>query len=280
MPLSLHRLARQNPVNERNQMTNPFKLALSQRQVQIGLWQGLASSYCTEICAGAGFDWLLFDGEHSPTDIPVLLTQLQAVEGCAVQAVARPPIGEPWLIKQYLDLGVRNLLVPMVNTAEEASDLVRACRYPPVGIRGVATSRASRWGRNPSYLDTADDDLCLLVQIETQSGIDAVSEISAVEGVDGVFIGPADLSASLGLRGQPSHPEVVGRIEAAIAAILAAGKAPGILSANATLARRYIELGCVFVAVGTDMGLMVSATDALAADFGRGTVSAPPSSTY
>lgn len=262
-------------------MSNKFKQALRDRRAQIGFWQGLSSAYSAEICAEAGFDWLLFDGEHSPTDIPILLTQLQAVSATSAHAVGRPPVGVPWLIKQYLDLGFQSLLIPMVNNAHEAEGLVRACRYPPIGVRGVATSRASRWGRDRTYLATADDDICLLVQVETREAIDEVAAIAAVDGVDGVFIGPSDLSASLGHRGQPAHSEVTERIEDAISTILAAGKAPGILSADITTARRYLELGCLFVAVGTDMGLMVRATDALAAEFGRGTGAAPqPAATY
>jgi 4-hydroxy-2-oxoheptanedioate aldolase len=251
-------------------MTNLFKQALIENRPQIGLWQGLASAYTAEICAGAGFDWLLFDGEHSPTDIPMLLSQLQAIGETSVEAVARPPVGASWLIKQYLDIGFRTLLIPMVNNAAQAAELVDACRYSPAGVRGVAMSRASRWGRDRDYLARADHDVCLLVQVETREGIDAVAEISAVEGVDGVFVGPADLSASLGYRGQPSHPDVVAHIDRAIANIRAAGKAAGILSADVTAARRYLELGCLFVAVGTDMGLLARSTDALAAQFGRG----------
>lgn len=252
-------------------MSNPFKEALLSRQVQIGLWQSLGSPYSAEICAGAGFDWLLFDGEHSPVDIPVLLSQLQAVTGSRPHAVGRPPVGQCWLIKQYLDLGFRSLLIPMVNSAAQAAELVAACRYPPAGLRGVATSRASAWGRDQNYFANADSDICVLVQVETVEAIEAVGSIGTVDGVDGVFIGPADLAASLGWPGQPSHPAVVSRIEEAIGEILAAGAAPGILSADPALAQRYIELGCVFVAVGTDVGLLARATDSLAASFGRGT---------
>jgi len=275
-PLAQVRIARDD-----NRMSNIFKKSLREERPQIGLWQGLASSYTAEICANAGFDWLLFDGEHSPTDIPVLLTQLQAVSGTNAHAVDRPPVGAPWLIKQYLDLGFQTLLVPMVNSAEEAAELVRACRYPPAGIRGVATSRASHWGRDRGYLATADDEICLLVQVETRVAIDAVASIASVDGVDGVFIGPSDLSASLGYRGQPAHAEVAGRIDDAISAIRAVGKAPGILSSDTASAKRYIDLGCLFVAVGTDMGLMVRATDSLAAQFGRGPgAGASPAGTY
>ena len=251
-------------------MTNRFKQALAARQVQIGLWQGLASPYCAEICAGAGFDWLLFDGEHGPTDIPNLLAQLQAVTGTATHAIARPPLGEPYLIKQYLDLGFQTLLVPMVHSAEQAAQLVKACRYPPDGMRGVGMSRASRWGRDLAYYAEANRDTCLLVQIDSREGLTNLSGICGTEGVDGVFIGPADLAASLGHLGSPGHPEVIAAIEGAIAAIRAAGKAPGILTADPALAQHYIEQGCLFVAVGTDMSLLARATESLAAGFKSG----------
>jgi 4-hydroxy-2-oxoheptanedioate aldolase len=257
-------------------VTNAFKRSLAEGRTQIGLWQGLASPITAEICAGAGFDWLLFDGEHGPGDIPMLLNQLHAVSRTAVQPVARPPIGEPWLIKQYLDIGFRNLLIPLVRDANHAAELVRACQYAPKGIRGMGASRASSWGRDADYVHHADEDICLLVQIETREALAHVGAIAATEGVDGVFIGPADLSASLGHRGGSAHPEVVAEIEKAIAAIRAKGKAAGILSADAELARRYIALGCCFVAVGTDMGLLVRATDALAAEFGLGGAASLP----
>ncbi len=255
-------------------MTNPFKQALADGAVQIGLWQGLASAYCAEICAGAGFDWLLFDGEHSPTDVPALLSQLQAMGGSGCHAVARPPAGDPRLIKQYLDLGFQTLLIPMVDTAQQAEALVRACRYPPGGFRGVAMSRASRWGRDSAYYARANSDLCLLVQVETREGLDNLEAIAATEGVDGVFIGPADLAASLGHLGNPGHAEVVTAIEQAIDTIVASGKAPGILSADPALAQRYIAKGCRFVAVGTDMGILARGAEALAATF-KAQASAP-----
>lgn len=261
-------------------MANLFKQALEQKLPQIGLWQGLASAYTAEICAGAGFDWLLFDGEHSPVGIRTLLTQAQAVSGSAAHAVARPPVGETWLIKQYLDLGFQTLLVPMVNSAAQAEELVSACRYPPAGQRGVAMSRASRWGRDTDYLARADDDVCLLVQVETREALDNVGAISAVDGVVGVFIGLSDLSASLGHPGKPSHPEVAAEIDRAIRVIVAAGKAPGTLSADVSAAKRYLEMGCLFVAVGTDLGLLARATDALAAQFGRGSAALPQTTTY
>lgn len=262
--------------------TNTFKHALAQNEAQIGLWLGLANGYCAEIAANAGFDWLLIDGEHAPNDLRAILEQLQAVAPYEVQPVVRPPAGETALIKQYLDIGVQTLLVPMVDSAEQARDMVRATRYPPEGVRGVgsALARASRWNSIPGYLDKADEEICVLVQIETQEGLDNIDEIAAVEGVDGVFIGPADLSASLGHRGNPGHEEVQTAIEKAIQRIHQAGKAAGILSANQTLAKRYLELGCTFVAVGVDTSLLMRSLKELATTFKGGETSAAPSSVY
>ena len=183
-----------------NNPTNPFKLALAQKRLQIGLWLGLASPYTTEICAGAGFDWLLIDGEHAPNDLNSILAQLQAIAAYpASQAIARVPVGHGQvgaaLIKQYLDLGVQTILVPMVDTAEQARAVVQAARYPPQGIRGMAGARASRWGRIADYGRRANEQICVLVQAETQAALDNLDDIAGVEGVDGVFIGPADLSA-------------------------------------------------------------------------------------
>ena len=248
---------------------NQFKLALQHRQAQIGLWIGLADAYCAEICAGAGFDWLLFDAEHAPNDIRSLLAQLQASAAYPVNPVVRATIGDVAHIKQILDLGVQTLLVPVCETVEQVELLVRATRYPPEGIRGVgsALARASRWSRVGDYLAKADEQICLLVQVETRRGVENLDAIARVPGVDGVFIGPADLSADMGKRGQPEHPEVQAVIEASIARILAAGKAAGILTANETLARRYLQLGCTFVAVGVDATLLARTTQALAQRF-------------
>ena len=251
---------------------NPFKQALADRRAQIGLWVSLADSYTTEICAGAGFDWLLLDGEHSPNDLRSLLQQAQAVAAYpATHAVARVPVGHghagTTLIKQYLDLGIQTLLVPMVDTPQQAAELVRAMRYPPAGIRGMGGSRASRWGRIASYPKDANSQVCLLVQAESQLALDNLEAIAAIEGIDGVFIGPADLSASLGHVGNPMHPEVQGAIEDAMRRINRAGKAAGILTPDETLARRYLELGFLFVAVGLDNNLLARHTSALAARF-------------
>lgn len=249
--------------------TNRFKQAMAQRQAQIGLWLGLADAYSAEILAGTGYDWLLVDGEHAPNDLRGMLAQLQAVAPYPSQAVIRPVIGDTALIKQVLDIGAQTLLVPMVETAEQAQQLVNAMQYPPKGIRGVgsALARASRWNTIPGYLDHADEQMCLLVQIENKEGLANLNEIVAVEGVDGVFIGPADLSAAMGHRGNPGHPEVQAAIEDAIARIGKAGKAAGILSADEKLARRYIELGAAFVAVGVDTTVLMRGLQGLVGKF-------------
>lgn len=254
---------------------NTFKQRLSAEQL-IGLWVGLADPYCAELAANAGFDWLLLDGEHAPNDLRGLLGQLQAVAPYASQAVIRPPIGDAVVIKQLLDIGAQTLLVPMVESAEQAEHLVAAMHYPPKGIRGVgaALARASRWNNIASYLAEADAQMCLLVQVESLKGLENLDAIAAVEGVDGVFIGPADLSAAMGHRGNPGHPEVQAAIEDAIARIRQAGKAAGILSADEKLARRYLELGCAFVAVGVDTSLLMRSLKALASNF-KGTAPAP-----
>ena len=248
---------------------NRFKQRLNSGETQIGLWLGLADAYCAELAANAGFDWLLIDGEHAPNDLRGMLGQLQAVAPYASQAIIRPVIGDTALIKQVLDIGAQTLLVPMVESAAQARELVRAIHYPPQGIRGVgsALARASRWNSIPGYLDQADAQMCLLVQIESREGLANLDAIAAVEGVDGVFIGPADLSASMGHRGNPGHPEVQAAIEDAIVRIRTAGKAAGILSADEALARRYIELGAAFVAVGVDTTVLMRGLQTLAAKF-------------
>ena len=256
---------------------NPFKRALAAGMPQIGLWQALASPYTAEICAGAGFDWLLIDGEHAPNDLRSVLAQLQAVAAHPVEPVLRLPIGDAVLIKQYLDIGARSLLVPLVESGAQAAALVRATRYPPHGIRGVgsAIGRASRWNRQTDYLHAADQEICLLLQVETVAGLAALDEIVVTPGVDGVFVGPSDLAAALGHLGDPGHAEVQAAIEAAIATVTAAGKAAGILMADQALARRYLALGATFVAVGTDVTILARGVEALARAF-AGVAAAPP----
>ncbi|WP_018151417.1 4-hydroxy-2-oxoheptanedioate aldolase [Leeia oryzae] len=264
-----------------NTPINTFKQALAARQAQTGLWLGLANAYTAELLAGAGFDWLLIDGEHAPNELQSMLAQLQAIAPYPSHPIVRPPWNDPVRIKQIMDLGVQTLLVPMVQTAEEARQAVAATRYPPHGIRGVgsALARASRWNRIGNYLHEANDQVCVLVQIETRKGLDNLEDIASVEGVDGVFIGPADLSADLGHIGNPTHPEVQAAITTAIGTILTCGKAPGILMTNEALARRYLELGALFVAVGVDTTLLAQAADALRKKYKPDATPVPDSST-
>ena len=264
---------------------NTFKQALQSKQAQIGLWLGLSDSYTTEICAGAGFDWLLVDGEHAPNDLRSILQQLQAIAGYPTShPIARVPMGHgnvgEMLIKQYLDLGVTTLLVPMVDTPEQAEALVRATRYPPNGIRGMGGARASRFGRYPAYAHEANAQICLLVQAETQTALNNLDAIASTEGVDGIFIGPADLSASLGHVNNPAHPEVQAAIADAIVRINKAGKAAGILTPDEALAKHYLALGALFVAVGLDTTLLVRHTSALAARFKAAVAPVLASKTY
>lgn len=259
-------------------MGNPFKAALARGEPQVGLWLSLADPYCAELCATAGFQWLLIDGEHAPNDVRSTLAQLQAVAPYGAHPVARVVTGDAALIKQMLDIGVQTLLVPMVDTAEQAAAMVAATRYPPQGVRGVgaAVARASRWSARADYLDEANDEVCLLVQAETVTALHNLAVICAVDGVHGVFIGPADLAASMGHRGNPGHPAVQAAIEQAITTINASGKAAGTLTSDATLARRYLDLGARFVAVGIDSTLLARATRQLARDFGVAADAAAP----
>lgn len=248
---------------------NPFKAALADKRQQIGLWLALASPYTAEILGDAGYDWLLIDGEHAPNDIPLVMAQLQALKGSPSHPVIRVPIGETWLLKQYLDIGAQTVLVPMVESGDQAKALVRAMRYPPRGMRGVgaALARASAFNRIPDYLQTADDEVCLLLQIESRAGLAALDEIATTEGVDGVFIGPADLAADMGFLGRPGAAEVQVAVEAALLRIQTHGKAAGILTADQSLAKRYLELGAAFVAIGNDVGLLANGASRLLSDF-------------
>ena len=246
---------------------NEFKRRLSEPGVQYGMWISLADPVAAEISAGAGFDWLLIDAEHSPNDLRTLLVQLQAVNAYPVSAVIRPPRADAVIIKQYLDLGVQTILVPIIETAEQAEEMVRSVRYPPHGNRGVSTSRAARWGRVDNYYGHANDQMCVLVQVETIEGVKNLMDIARVDGVDGVFIGPSDLGAALGHIGDASHPEVRAAVAAAIVAVRAAGKPAGVLSVNPTLAREYRDAGANFVAVGVDTSMLAKHTKALAESF-------------
>jgi len=251
---------------------NPFKQALKDKRTQYGLWVSLMGPLSTEICAAAGFDWILLDAEHTPNDPMNVLLQSQVLAGYPnTHAIARIPMGHGWmgqaLIKQYLDAGIQTLLIPMVETPEQAREIVRCAKYPPLGIRGMAATRASGWGRNASYAKEANDQVCLLVQAETRMGIDNLDEIAAVEGVDGVFIGPSDLSAAFGHVGDPWHPEMEKIIADSFKRIQKAGKAVGILTLDEKRAKEHVDMGATFIAVGTDSNLMVKSTNELIAKF-------------
>ena len=236
---------------------NRLKSALAEGRLQIGLWQSLANPYTAEICAGAGYDWLLFDGEHAPNTIQTLLAQLQAVSAYPVEAVARPPVGDPVLIKQYLDIGFRSLLIPMVGSADQARMLVSATRYPPAGIRGVASAvRASGFGAEPDYLANAHENICLVLQIESRAGLDAIEDIAAVEGVDALFIGPGDLAGALGHLDDANHPAVQAAITDALIRVQKAGKPVGIFASSAENAKQNAAAGALLISIGTDIGLL------------------------
>jgi 4-hydroxy-2-oxoheptanedioate aldolase len=250
---------------------NAFKAALARREAQIGFWVGLADAYAAELLATAGFDWLLIDGEHGPNDVQSLLAQLQAVAPYRASAVVRPVEASTATIKQVLDIGALTLLLPMVHTAAQAAQIVAATRYAPRGTRGLGSAlvRASRWNGVEGYIQRADEEICVLVQVESTEGLANVAAIAAVEGVDGVFFGPADLSASMGHLGDAGHPDVVRAIDDGIATVLAAGKAPGILAPDPARARACLAAGALFVAVGIDTTILARGARALAADFGR-----------
>jgi 4-hydroxy-2-oxoheptanedioate aldolase len=247
---------------------NSFKRALRAGKPQIGLWSSLSSNYTVEVIAGAGFDWILLDSEHSPADIENLLTQLQAAAPYPTHPVVRIPWNDMVTIKRVLDIGAQSLLVPYVSSADEARAAVSYTRYPPAGMRGVAgTTRATRFGRIPDYARRAHEEICLLVQVETQGALESIEAICGIEGVDGVFIGPADLHASLGHPGEIANPKVKPMIDDAIRRIRNTGKAPGILTPNEADARHWLECGALFVAVGADVGILARGAEALAAKF-------------
>jgi 4-hydroxy-2-oxoheptanedioate aldolase len=247
---------------------NAFKRALRAGKRQIGLWSTLSSSYTVETVAGAGFDWLLLDTEHSPSDLENLLTQLQAAAPYASHPIVRVPWNDMVTVKRVLDIGAQSLLIPYVQDADEARNAVAHTRYPPAGVRGVAgTTRATRFGRVKDYAKRAHEEICVLVQVETQSALKNIEAICAIDGVDGVFIGPADLHASMGYAGETANAAVKPLIDDAIRRIRKAGKAPGILTPNEADARHWLECGALFVAVGSDAGILARGADALAAKF-------------
>ncbi|WP_411720513.1 HpcH/HpaI aldolase family protein [Mycetocola sp.] len=235
----------------------------------IGMWVCSGSPLVAEICAGSGLDWLLIDGEHGPNGLESILAQLQAIAGYPITPLVRAPSGNTVIVKQFLDLGVQNLLVPMVNSADDARAVVSAVRYPPRGVRGVgsALARAARWNRVDEYLVRADEYVSLFVQIETADAVENAAEIASVDGVDGAFVGPSDLAASMGLLGQQEHPDVVQAVEHAIRTIAALGKPVGVNAFDPRVAERYRAAGASFVLVGADVAILARSSEALAASF-------------
>lgn len=248
---------------------NPFKQALAEGRRQIGCWMSFAEPSVAEIMGTCGFDWLVVDGEHAPNDIRSIRDQLTALAASPSHPVVRVPVGEDWIIKQALDAGAQTVLVPIVESADQARQLVRACRYPPTGVRGVGATaaRATMFGSISEYIQTADQEICLLVQVENRSGIAALDEILTVDGVDGVFIGPADLSTDMGFQGNSAAPEVRAVIADAIQRIRAAGKAPGILGTTDEATQAYLDMGAQFVAVGLDVMLLANSARRLSAQW-------------
>ncbi len=246
---------------------NKFKQALKNNKPQIGIWSSLSSHIVAEILAHAGFDWVLLDTEHSPNELPMVQSQLHAMTGGTASAVVRPAWNDMVLVKRYLDIGAQSLLLPYVQTVEEAQNAVRYTRYPQAGLRGVAGStRAAGYGRTKEYMKRAHEEICVLVQAETRRSLANLEAIAEVDGVDGIFIGPNDLSADLGYLGNWQHPEVWKVMEDAAKRIRKAGKAPGILVGEAD-GQRCLDAGYLFVAVGADTGMLVRGSDALAAKF-------------
>ena len=245
---------------------NTFKSRLLDGERLIGCWLSFAESYPTEVMASAGFDWLVIDGEHAPNDLRSIRDQLAILAGRDVAPVVRLPMGEDWLIKQVLDAGAQNLLIPMVESAAQARALVRACRYPPNGVRGVgaAFGRATDFGRHEGYIPTADAQICLLAQIESRAGLAALEEIAAVDGIDGLFIGPGDLAADMGHSGDAEVPEVRAAISDAITRIRAAGKVPGIIGLTEAATERAFADGAQMIGVGVDVLLLARAARTLA----------------
>ncbi len=243
---------------------NALKAALYNRKIQLGLWCALSSSYSTEIVAGSGYDWLTLDMEHSPNDMHTVLTQLQMLGAYNLEPAVRLVKFDKDLVKQYLDMGVRTLILPNVESAAKAGEIVLSTRYPHRGVRGVAgQQRANRWGRIANYAQTADEQICVLVQIESAPGVNQFDAIIGTEGIDGAFVGPNDLAASMGFLGQQHHPDVQKTIQSLPAVAAKHGKSIGILAASEADVQRYIEWGYKMVGLGSDQGLLAKASDTL-----------------
>ena len=249
---------------------NSFRRRLLAGQTLIGCWCSLANPITTEVLGVAGFDWLLLDGEHSPNDVGTFIPQLMALKDSPSAPVVRPSWNDAVEIKRLLDAGFYNFLVPFVESAEDARRAVAATRYPPAGVRGVSVSqRSNRYGSVPGYFQGINEQVCVMVQIESRKGLAAAAEIAAVEGIDGIFVGPSDLAAALGHLGDSSHPAAQAAIAQIFDVACLAGKAIGILAPAEADARRYLQMGARFVAVGSDLGVFRSATQALRDRFAK-----------
>lgn len=249
--------------------TNRFKARLKAKDVQIGLWVGLGDPSVAELCSRSGFDWLVIDGEHGPNGLRDVLAQLRALDPAGAQPVVRVRDDNRALIKQMLDIGAQTILVPMIETAEQAGEVVRSMLYPPQGVRGVgaALARASGYSTIGDYLATANDQTCLLLQVESLTGIENLDSILAVPGIDGIFIGPADLAADMGHLGNPGAPEVKAMVKETLVRIRAAGLAAGILTSDQALAGEYAAMGVEFLAVGSDVGVLAGGLKKLRSAF-------------
>lgn len=246
--------------------TNEFLRRLRAGEVQYGLFSGLADPVAAEVCAGAGFDWVLLDAEHAPNDLRTLLHQIQVIESSGVPVLVRPESHDSVSIRRLLDLGVQTLLAPMIETVDQAEAIVAATRYPPAGVRGLGSSlaRASRWNRVEGYVDRADAQMCVVVQIESVTGMENIETIAAVDGVDALFVGPADLGASMGFAGQAGHPDVIAAVDESIRRIVATGTPAGVFATSTSRIRECVGKGATVVAAGVDLSLLAVATSELA----------------
>jgi 4-hydroxy-2-oxoheptanedioate aldolase len=248
-------------------LPNRFKTGIRERSPQIGFWSSLCSNIVAEILSASGYEWVLLDSEHAPNEIPGLLSQLQAMVNGTAEPVVRCAWNDTVLIKRTLDIGARSVLIPFVQNAEEARRAVVAARYPPRGSRGVSVApRANLYGRVPRYHDTAHEDTCVLIQVETAAALKEIEKIAEVDGVDGIFIGPSDLAADMGHLGNNNHPEVQDTIADACRRIRAAGKPVGTLVVDASAGARFFEMGFTFIAIGSDVGTLGRGSEALYAE--------------
>ena len=246
---------------------NPIKSALAEDRLLLGCWLNLGHPSIAAIAASAGFDWCVIDAEHGPNTLEMIHAQLNAMQGHPAAPVVRVPLGEAWILKRVLDLGVQTVIVPMVDTPEQAAAVVAACKYPPEGMRGRGSmvARATNWGEIADYDQTANDEICVIVQAETRTALDNLTEIAQVPGVDCIFIGPADLGADLGYRDQPEAPELLETFETAFRTIRAAGKPAGVIFYDQAVFARFVDLGVRFLGVGADATTIAPAIRGLAA---------------